>query len=153
MSELPTHGDVGETAMSRIQVELDVAIRSAEREMQRVDRNMAEIRKRDLPLTDEQVRAVEKLATGPHAPREWDVVRARIARGELTWRDIVDGRMGADPQVAAALHASVNMGKQQPNHQGPGENPAEVRAPAAARPARRPAAWDDEDFSNDDYFE
>jgi len=139
--------------MSRIQVELDVAIRSAEREMQRVDRNMAEISKRDLPLTDEQVGAVEKLATGPHAPREWDVVRARIARGELTWRDIAEGRMGADPQVAAALHGSINMGKQQPNHQVPSEIPAEVRAPAAARPARRPAAWDDEDFSNDDYFE
>ena len=140
--------------MDRIQFELDAALRSAEREMQRVDRNLAEIRKRDQPLTDEQVRAVEKLATGPHAPREWDVVRARTARGEFTWRDIAEGRMDADPQVSAALHASINLGRQRPAPNGPVEVVVPtVGNPPATRPARRRDAWDDEDLSNESYFE
>ena len=154
MSELPTYGGDHVTAMDRIQLDLDAAIRSAEREMQRVDRNMDEIRKREQPLTDEQVRFAEKLATGPNAPREWDVVRTRIARGEFTWRDIAEGRMDGDPQVSAALHASINLGKEYPKHNGPAETTvAGAGNPVPARPARRPATWDDEDFSNDDYFE
>lgn len=154
MSELPTSGGQVGTAMSSIQLELDAAIRSAEREMQRVDRNMTQIRSRDQPLTDEQVRAIEKLAAGPTAPREWDAVRTRIARGELTWRDIAEGRVSADPEVAAALHASIGLGKPQQPQSTPGDGVMPPTGePRRSRPASRRDAWDDEDFSNADYFE
>lgn len=150
-------------AMIAAEQELDEAIKAADREMRRVDVDMANMAKQSRPLTDKEVQGLADMASGPNAPRQWESVRARIARGEFTWRDVAEGRMASDPQVSAALHASIAV-KPEP------ARPAQARRelvfgepdpepyvrpqarPARPRPVRRSGEGDDEDFSETNYM-
>lgn len=62
---------------------------------------------RDTRLSDDDLRQIDRAARGKDAPPQLRALVERIDRGDLNWRQIVDGHAMHDPQVQAAMQANV----------------------------------------------
>lgn len=58
-------------------------------------------------LTDDDIRQIDQAARGRDASPEMRALVERVDRGDITWRDVVDGKAMADPGVQAAMKAGV----------------------------------------------
>jgi len=97
-------------------------------------------------ISDEDLRQIERAARGSDAPPELRALAERVERGELSWRQIVDGRAMNDPGVQAAMRANLAQLARVYRTFEEGymlDDVLESEAPAA-RPARRAADRDDE---------
>lgn len=59
-------------------------------------------------VSDEDIRQLDQAAHAPDAPRELRELAERIDRGELSWRQIVDGEAIDDPGVRAAFEGQLD---------------------------------------------
>lgn len=82
--------------------EADAGLAHAVRESQRADRRM-----RESPDFPQRLRAIEDYARSRAAPRALRALQERIDAGDLSWRDLAEGRRLDDPVVRAALAADV----------------------------------------------
>ena len=92
-------------ALRAAQEELSAAVergRAAVLNAQQVAARMPQTR-----LSDEDVRQIERAARGKDAPPELRALAERVERGELSWRQIVDGHAMHDPGVQAAMRANL----------------------------------------------
>lgn len=75
------------------------------------DKTLADLEKLRLappPLpSDADIRKVEEAARAPNAPRELRELQRRVDDGELSWRDIVEGKHMDDPGVREAAQANL----------------------------------------------
>lgn len=128
--------------MTQAERELDGRIEYALRVAGRVREQVASFERKvaDQPApTDEDVARIKDFVlTEPTA--QWQPILTRIDRGELTWREVVDGLAtgNADRMVAAAFE-SLPMTTP--------ENLAEL-APETPPVAEKPAVNEDEFFEN-----
>lgn len=58
-------------------------------------------------LSDDDLKQIDQAARGRDASPELRALVQRVDRGDLTWRDIVDGKAMHDPGVQAAMKANV----------------------------------------------
>lgn len=58
-------------------------------------------------LSDTDLQEIDRAARGRGAPPELRALAERVERGDLTWRQIVDGKAMHDPGVQAALRANL----------------------------------------------
>jgi hypothetical protein len=63
------------------------------------------------PPSDEDVERIENYVTGHAHTAEWRHVIERIDRGQLTWREVVEGfvNQNLDPDVSAAFTSLTNV--------------------------------------------
>src|SRR5699024_2447116 len=76
---------------------LDEAINIAADTIRVSDDMIAELDANETPATEEEIEEFRNLVTGRCRTPEWDAVITRISQGELTWRDIVEGKVATDP--------------------------------------------------------
>jgi hypothetical protein len=94
--------------MRNIERELDARIDHAlaqGREVERLTENLARRTGPPEPPTDEEVQRIKAFVLGHARTEEWNRVIERINRGELTWREVVEGLSTGrlDRGVAAAF--------------------------------------------------
>lgn len=72
-------------------------------------RNASQVASRMPPprITDEDIEQIDRAARAAQAPAELRALAERVERGELTWRQIVDGHVMDDPGVQAAMRANL----------------------------------------------
>ncbi len=58
-------------------------------------------------LSDNDVEEIDRAARGKDAPPELRALAQRVERGDLSWRQIVDGHAMHDPGVQAAMRANL----------------------------------------------
>lgn len=58
-------------------------------------------------ISDEAVRRAEQEAKSPKASPEMRALQRKVDAGEVTWRDILEGRAFDNPDVRAALQARL----------------------------------------------
>lgn len=58
-------------------------------------------------ISDDDIAQIDRAARGKDAPPELRELARRVERGELTWRQIVDGHAMSDPGVQAAMRANL----------------------------------------------
>lgn len=58
-------------------------------------------------LSDDDLQQIDRAARGKDAPPELRALAERVDRGDLSWRDIVDGKAMHDPGVQAAMKANL----------------------------------------------
>jgi len=58
-------------------------------------------------LSDSDIEEIDRAARGKGAPPELRALAERVERGDLTWRQIVDGKAMHDPGVQAAMRANL----------------------------------------------
>lgn len=134
--------DYADAAAQRARGLLDDATSALQARLDRSARNMEQMVAEIPPLPDEQVAKIRDMyLTGPCAA-EWHAVAEKVGRGELTWREVAEGRSFRDPDVAAAMQASFQYAREHPA-QSP--TPAQIERPASSR------AGDDHD-DDPDYF-
>ncbi|RZQ60247.1 hypothetical protein [Amycolatopsis suaedae] len=100
------------------------------------------------PISDEDVARLEKYANARFHTPEWQELKARIAAGELTWRDIASGQALTDPGVAAAAQ-SVQSLPPPTAEQLADLGLTKPPEPAPTTPPTRRREWADDD----DYFD
>lgn len=61
----------------------------------------------DTRLSDSDIEEIDRAARGRSAPPELRALAERVERGDLTWRQIVDGKAMHDPGVQAAMRANL----------------------------------------------
>lgn len=61
------------------------------------------------PLSEDDIRRIEKAARSGDAPREMRELQKRIDAGDVTWREVADGQRMDDPGVRAALGANLGQ--------------------------------------------
>lgn len=76
--------------------------REAARKAQQVSASM-----RNTRLSDDDIRQIDRAARGRDAAPELRALAERVDRGDLTWRDVVDGHAMHDPGVQAAMRTGV----------------------------------------------
>jgi hypothetical protein len=146
--------------MALIERELDARIDHAlaqGREVERLTENLERRIGPPEPPTDEEVQRIKAYVLGHARTEEWNQVIERINRGELTWREVVEGLSTGhvDRGVAAAfdslsrvppasLNELIESGVFPPMPVA--DAPPEDKPPAAPKPRPR----DDDD--DDDYF-
>jgi hypothetical protein len=146
--------------MEQIERELDARIDHAlaqGREVERLTENLERRIGPPEPPTDEEVQRIKAYVLGHARTEEWNRVIERIGRGELTWREVVEGLSTGrvDRGVAAAfdslsrvppasLNELVESGVFPPMPVA--DTPPEDKPPATPKPHPR----DDDD--DDDYF-
>lgn len=93
--------------MTQAERELDGRIEYALRVAGRVREQLAALERKPAPVSDEDVERVRAFVLGHARTDEWQPVLARIDRGDLTWRQVVEGLAtgNADRAVAAAFDA------------------------------------------------
>jgi hypothetical protein len=94
--------------MAHIERELDARIDHALAQGREVERLTDELERRigpPEPPTDEEVQRIKAFILGHARTEEWNRVIERINRGELTWREVVEGMSTGrlDRSVAAAF--------------------------------------------------
>jgi hypothetical protein len=137
-NSMPNHA---EEAAHHARVLLDEAASALQARLDRSTARMEEMAANVEPLPEEQVDKIREMyLTGPCAA-EWNGVAEKVRRGELTWREVAEGQAFADPDVAAALHASFQHAR---------EHPPEPPEPMNHAERSRPAANDYDD--DPDYF-
>jgi hypothetical protein len=132
--------------MTQAERELDGRIEYALRVAGRVREQVASFERKvaeQAPPTDEDVARIKAFVLAQPPTAQWQPILTRIGRGELTWREVVDGLAtgNADRTLAAAFE-SLPMTTP--------ENLAELAPetpPAAEKPAC-PQANEDEFFEN-----
>lgn len=78
------------------------------------------------PASDEEVAAFRDYILTKGRTPEWNIVIARIEKGELTWREIVDGDCERDSDVLDAMRSTPRMSLQataEPTEYDTGANP------------------------------
>ncbi|HEY0637455.1 MAG TPA: hypothetical protein VGD67_07395 [Pseudonocardiaceae bacterium] len=58
-------------------------------------------------LSDRDIEEIDRAARGKDAPPELRALAQRVERGDLTWRQIVDGQAMHDPGVQAAMKVNL----------------------------------------------
>ncbi|MCP2165953.1 hypothetical protein [Goodfellowiella coeruleoviolacea] len=115
------------------------AVRATEQDMraaEQLSRPTAE------PST-EDIRRVSRWARSPEASAETRALAARVARGELSWRDVLTGRAGADAGVRAAM-ARDRARFGEVCRGGPPSGVDDAATATAARDRRpEPRSWDE----------
>ncbi len=96
--------------MTQAERELDGRVEYALRVAGRVREQVASLDRKPVAVTDEDVERVRAFVLGHARTDEWQPVLDRIDRGELTWRQVVEGLAhgGADRETAAAFEALRN---------------------------------------------
>ncbi len=61
----------------------------------------------DTRLSDKDIEEINRAARGKDAPPELRALAQRVERGDLSWRQIVDGHAMHDPGVQAAMRANL----------------------------------------------
>lgn len=94
--------------MAQVERELDARIDHALAQGREVERLTEELERRTgppEPPTDEEVQRIKAFVLGHARTEEWNRVIERINRGELTWREVVEGLSTGrlDRSVAAAF--------------------------------------------------
>lgn len=103
-----SHANYLAEEMAQVERELDARIDHALARGREVERLAEELHRRQgppEPPTDEEVQRIKAYVLGHARTEEWNRVIERINRGELTWRQIVEG-LGTgrlDRMVAAAF--------------------------------------------------
>lgn len=109
MMSTPSDGGFGTPEMAQAERELDGRIDYAlakARELQaRVDEVEEKLAK-DEPPTDQEVERFRAYIVGHAQTEEWQRVIERIGKGELTWRQIVEGMVMATGQVDDGVKAA-----------------------------------------------
>lgn len=126
---------------------LDAAIDEAAAAIRASDELIAELDANEKPATEEEIEEFRALVTGRCRTPEWDAVLERISRGELTWRDLVEGRAAYDPEVQAAFTSMRSIPPLDPLT-ATGE--ASIQAEASQS---QPETSDDDYFDDFDVFE
>jgi hypothetical protein len=86
--------------------ELDAAVARGEQAIEHARQVAASLPK--TAISDEDIQQIDAAARGKDAPPELRALTRRIDSGELTWRDIVDGKAMHDPDVQAAMAANLD---------------------------------------------
>lgn len=88
----------GLAKLERAEVELDQKVLEAKQMQRQMPRG---------GLSQEDIQQIEEHARSKDAPKELRELQKRVDRGDLSWRDIGEGRFLDDPGVRAALSGSV----------------------------------------------
>jgi hypothetical protein len=81
----------------------DAVIDEAAATIRQSDELLAELDAKEEPATQEEINELRALVTGRGRTPQWAAVLERISHGEITWRDLVEGRFGLDSEVQAAF--------------------------------------------------
>lgn len=132
--------------MTQAERELDGRIEYALRVAGRVREQVASFERKvaeQAPPSDEDVARVRDFVLGQAPTEQWQPILTRIDRGELTWREVVDGLAtgNVDRTVAAAFESLPTTTPENLPELAP-ETP-----PVTEKPARAPAN-EDEFFEN-----
>jgi hypothetical protein len=95
-------------------------------------------------LSDEDVAAIERAAGASDAPPELRALAERVARGDLTWRAIVDGEALDDPDVKAAMAVNLERMGQVYEKFAEGHTLEDVLESESPRPRPRRDDWGDD---------
>jgi hypothetical protein len=60
-------------------------------------------------VSDEDIKRVVKEAKSPKATPEMRALQKKVDAGDVTWRDILEGRAFSDPEVRAALQSKLTQ--------------------------------------------
>lgn len=144
----PHSGTLYTPAMEHAERELHARIDYARRAIREADAVVEQIaRHEDKPLTDEEVDQLKTYVTGYARTPAWDKVTARIAAGELTWREVVETMARpTDPDIAAAFRSLRTVPLPTP------EQLTDLFGGSAPQPAE-PAQPTHQPVDDDDYFE
>lgn len=91
--------------MHAAEAELAAAVEQGREALRRAQEVSARIR--PTRLSDEDIRLIDRAARGGDAPPELRALADRVQRGELSWREIVDGYAMHDAGVQAAMRANL----------------------------------------------
>jgi hypothetical protein len=127
------------TDMIRAEQTMDDAASRAESAAAKAQEELDERKRAEQPPTDEEIENLKAYATGPKAAPEWRRVVEKIEEGQLTWEAIASGKVGDDPDFAAAVVAQNRLAE-------------EMIAAAQQQQRRPPRDWDDDDFSNNSFL-
>jgi hypothetical protein len=142
--------------MASIERELDARIDHAlaqGREVERLTENLERRIGPPEPPTDEEVQRIKAFVLGHARTEEWNRVIERINRGELTWREVVEGLSTGrlDRGVAAAFDSLSRVPPASLDELiESGVFPPMPPDPAATEPKPRAPRYPDDD---DDYFD
>ncbi|WHT19024.1 hypothetical protein N8J89_39025 [Crossiella sp. CA-258035] len=93
----------------RAEAELDASMDAMEEVLRSAQELQDSLRPAEEPVaSEEDVRAIEREAAKPDAPAELRALQRKVEAGELSWRDVLEGRAYADPDVRAALEPNLS---------------------------------------------
>lgn len=91
----------------RAEAELDASMDAMEEVLRSAQELQDSLRPAEPTATEEDIRALEQAAARPDAPAELRALQRKVDAGELTWRDVLEGRAYEDPEVRAALEPNL----------------------------------------------
>ncbi|MCK2236755.1 MULTISPECIES: hypothetical protein [unclassified Crossiella] len=91
----------------RAEAELDASMEAMEEVLRSAQELQDSLRPAEITATEEDIRAIEREAAKPDAPAELRALRAKVEAGDLSWRDVLEGRAYDDPEVRAALEPNL----------------------------------------------
>ncbi|HVK24859.1 MAG TPA: hypothetical protein VM677_26170 [Actinokineospora sp.] len=84
------------------------------------------IRPKSSGLSESDLAAIERHASGPRAPKELRELVGRIKAGDLSWSDITSGRALDDPGVQAAMATGLGDLRRAHDEIREGHTPEEI---------------------------
>ncbi|GAA1338322.1 hypothetical protein [Saccharothrix algeriensis] len=123
---------------------LDALVADVDRrlsEAERTSREATGVQLRSRGLSEADYAEISRFARSAAAPRELRDLARRVDSGELSWRDVASGERAGDEGVQRAVQAGVPELRRAYAALREGDDPEDVAAAGAPRPARR----DDDD--------
>lgn len=134
--------------------ECDLAIEDAAATIRKSDELLEEFRE-EMVVTQEEIDNFSALVTGRCRTPEWDAVIDRINRGELSWKQLLEGKYSVDPDIVAAFESlrSIEPLTATPGHESDTyHTPGSTGYHAARGSHANSVPTDDEYFEEMDIF-
>ena len=123
----------------------DAVIDEAAATIRQSDELLAELDAKEEPATQEEVYQLRTFITYHGRTPEWTVVLERISRGEITWRDLAEGRFVLDPDVRAAFASLRSIPPMGPVHSESANPVVHTEEPRSQRTVSDDEYFDDFD--------
>jgi hypothetical protein len=89
--------------LRKAEAELDLTMAKSRKLIAQVEEKLAQMPDIDTTAKPEDIAAIKAAAEKPNAPAEMRELKKKVDAGELTWKDVLEGKALKDPAVRAAM--------------------------------------------------